>query len=509
MSGLFGTLNTARSGLDANQVALQTSSHNIANTNTDGYTRQRVDLGTKIPYHKTGVGLIGTGVSANGVERIVDDFVRSQVRDSNANYNFNVQKSDVLGLLEDALHEPSDDGVITQLNNYADSLQKLADNPELDTAKTNAVQMGVSLATYIQSIAKQVGKVNGDTQSQLSKTVLDFNQMAGELANLNQQIYDSHLDDETPNDLLDRRDSLLKDMSGQADITVAFDNYGRTTVSIGDQEIVNGKLGVQQKLSVVVGAAAGTAEIYPDGDETQSKQEITGNFAVGDVVLSAADGTENYSVLEVKSGSIGGLQESLAEVQAHQDELNSFVNGLIASQNIVYSEGTNATNAFFESDDPTNPALSLRVNQDLVKDPGKMKVGAGADPADGDNSLALAMAKSLKAKLDYPVDPADLLTNFDPTSLTFTASEQGMTVAGSYNSIVTKNGISKQKADNMASAQLTALNQLEYKDQAASGVNLNEEMSDVIRFQQGFQANARLLTVVSDMLDTLINRTGV
>lgn len=75
--------------------------------------------------------------------------------------------------------------------------------------------------------------------------------------------------------------------------------------------------------------------------------------------------------------------------------------------------------------------------------------------------------------------------------------------------LLQKNGISKQKADNMASAQLSALNQLEYKDQAASGVNLNEEMSDVIRFQQGFQANAKLLNVVSEMLDTLINRTGV
>ncbi len=84
-----------------------------------------------------------------------------------------------------------------------------------------------------------------------------------------------------------------------------------------------------------------------------------------------------------------------------------------------------------------------------------------------------------------------------------------MSVRSYFNSIVTKNGISKQQADNTVSAQLSLLNQLEYKNQSVSGVSLNEEMSDVIRFQQGFQANARILSVVSEMLDTLINRTGV
>lgn len=509
MAGLFGTLNTARSGLDANQIALQTAGHNIANTNTDGYSRQRVGLSTKIPYAKTGVGLIGSGVQADGISRIVDDFLRSQVRDSNSDYNFNVQKSDVLALLENALHEPSDDGLISQLNNFADSLQKLADNPELDTAKTNTVQTAVSLATYIQQIAREVSQVSSDTQSTLSKTVLDFNEKADQLANLNQQLYDSHLNDEEPNDLLDQRDSLLKEMSGQSDLDVAFDKYGRATVNIGDQTIVDGKEGVQTKLSVIVGASNGQAELLPNGDETLSTETISGNFIAGDVVFAAADGADEYTKLPVESGSIGGLQESLAEVKNHQDELNDFAKGIAELQNIVYSDGKTPNSGFFEFTDPDNPALSIKVNDNLVSEPGKMKVGAGDTPAEGDNSRALAMAKALKSRIDYPVDTNNLLDSYDKDTMTFENSKEGLTVPGAYNSIVTKNGISKQKADNMASAQLTALNQLEYKDQSVSGVNLNEEMSDVIRFQQGFQANAKLLNVVSDMLDTLINRTGV
>lgn len=509
MSGLFGTLNTARSGLDANQIGLQTSSHNIANTNTEGYSRQRVDLSTKIPYAKTGVGLIGSGVQADGISRIVDDFVRSQVRDSNSDYNFNVQKSDVLALLENALHEPSDDGLITQLNNFADSLQKLADNPELDTAKTNSVQMGVALASYIQQTARQVSQVSTDTRSSLAKTVLDFNEKAEQLANLNQQLYDSHLSDEQPNDLLDQRDSLLKDMSAESNLTVSFDKYGRASLSIGDHAVVDNEKGVQTKLNVVVSNSDGKAQILPNGDETQPKQTIDGDFTVGEVVFETANGSGKYSKLAVKSGSIGGLQESLAEVESHRAELNDFAKGVVEIENIVYSDVQTPDSGFFEITDPSDPALSIKINDDLVADPGKMKVGTGDDQAEGDNGRALAMAKALKSKLDYPVDTAKLLENYNKGTLTFNNSQDGLTIPGAYNSIVTKNGISKQKADNMASAQLSALNQLEYKDQAASGVNLNEEMSDVIRFQQGFQANAKLLNVVSEMLDTLINRTGV
>src|SRR5699024_602275 len=111
---------------------------------------------------------------------------------------------------------PADDGLIEQLNKFADSLQKLADNPELDTAKTNAIQMGAALATTVQQIAREVAQVATDSQSNLNKSVLDFNEKADQLATINQQIYTGHLNAETPNDLLDQRDSLLKDMAGES-----------------------------------------------------------------------------------------------------------------------------------------------------------------------------------------------------------------------------------------------------------------------------------------------------
>ena len=114
----------------------------------------------------------------------------------------------------------------------------------------------------------------------------------------------------------------------------------------------------------------------------------------------------------------------------------------------------------------------------------------------------------MKTKFKTPVRDADLDT-YDESTMKFNESQDGQTFAETFNNIVTKNGISKQKADNMAAAQKVVLNNLENKDESMSGVNINEEMSDVIKFQQGFQANTRVLSVIAEMLDTLVNKTGV
>ena len=256
MSGLFGTLGTATSGITANQVALQTTAHNIANTNTDGYSRQRVHMTTKPPYVIAGTGTIGTGVNVTGVERVVDDFVRSQIREANSKYTYNTQKSDTLGQLEDILHEPSDDGVIKALNTLTDSWQKLAENPELGTSKTLVVENANSFADSIHQMATQINQLHKDSISNMQKSVLDFNEKIDQLADINKKVFTLTSRGETPNDLLDQRDTLLKDISGLVNINTEFDEYGRTTLSVDGQTILDFKNETHNTLSVVVGTDA-------------------------------------------------------------------------------------------------------------------------------------------------------------------------------------------------------------------------------------------------------------
>lgn len=514
MSGLFGTLGTATSGITANQVALQTTAHNIANTNTDGYSRQRVHMTTKPPYVIAGTGTIGTGVNVTGVERVVDDFVRSQIREANSKYTYNTQKSDTLGQLEDILHEPSDDGVIKSLNTLTDSWQKLAENPELGTSKTLVVENANSFADSIHQMATQINQLHKDSISNLQKSVLDFNEKIDQLADINKKVFTLTSRGETPNDLLDQRDTLLKDISGLVNINTEFDEYGRTTLSVDGQTILDFKNETHNTLSVVVGTDAnGNALVSDRGDSSQANVALGRQAEVGTVMLTKKDdaGNATYSEIKTSEGDMGGYQESAKEILEHMDELNDFIAKIGKVINMVMTGGKDKLDGFFTlGKDSSRYALDFKVNDAIAKDPSKIPAGKALDGTGnaGDGSRALAVSWAMKTKFKTPVSNADL-DAYNESTMKFNESQDGQTFAETFNNIVTKNGISKQKADNMAAAQKVVLNNLENKNESMSGVNINEEISDVIKFQQGFQANTRVLSVIAEMLDTLVNKTGV
>jgi len=299
----------------------------------------------------------------------------------------------------------------------------------------------------------------------------------------------------------------LKDLSGLAGIETKTDQYGRGFVSMSGQTILSAE--ERNTLSVVAGQSETGALVSKDGNALNPAETITGSYPAGTVLLTKTtdNGDTAYTELPIKEGAIGGLQASSSEIGSRLTELNNFTTTIAQAMNMVFTGGASRTSGLFEiGQDDTGTATTIRVSQALLDNPSL--VTGGTSNAAGDGSRAAAMAKLSSAKLDFPLSEKTI-ASFDSETLTFANAASGMSVSSYFNSIVTKNGISKQQADNTVSAQLSLLNQLEYKNQSVSGVSLNEEMSDVIRFQQGFQANARILSVVSEMLDTLINRTGV
>lgn len=460
MTGLFGMLGTATRGMNANQTALQTSGHNIANTNTDGYSRQRVHMTTERPYYMSGVGAIGMGVSASSVDRIVDPFIRNQTRDAYSKYRMHEQKSDALGQLEHFMNEPSETGIINQLSVMSDAWSKLGSNPELVTSKSLVIENSASFADMVREMAGQISKLQGEIVSNAEKGAMDFNEKLEELSILNDQIFSISSNGNVPNDLLDTRDSLLKDIAGLADISATFDSYGRVS------------------------------ELKIGGKNGEPILDINGHKNIRVVSIKNEISFEIYSPTEpafkaldiIKEGEIGGFQAASKDIKARFEELNEFVATFADMVNGKYPS-TPDGNFFNIGTDRTKAIENIKVNQSLVDNPSKLQTGKG-DPGDG--SLAKDIEKLFNTK----------------------NADDKMTFTERYNNIVTKNGISKQQADNIAASQLTVLNQLEYKNESISGVNLNEEVSDVIRFSQAFQANARVIQTISDMLDTLINRTG-
>ncbi|HCM88631.1 MULTISPECIES: flagellar hook-associated protein FlgK [Vagococcus] len=508
MTGLFGTLGTANSGMNTQQTALETSSHNIANANTPGYSRQRAEMETNQPYNYTGIGQIGTGSKVSSITRASDQFVLANIRKENSVYNQYQQKADVLGQIESIFNEtPGQKALSDDLAAYFDAWSQLANNPESNTAKLIVVENGNNLAENINRTAKQLETLHNDTVSVLEKNVLDFNSKLEELNEINQQIFKASADGGVPNDLLDRRDMLLEDLSGFGNIDTTFDEYGRVSVKMGGETIL--APGEIRTISVVVGTDEnGQPLVSEGGNLTNEKVPLTNGetYPVGQLLISnPKDTPTTFQPIEVESGAAKGLQEGLAEINARTEEFNIFVYNLATSVNTIHSDDGKSIDFF--TFDENNSAKSIKVNEDIKKDPSLVNAGkdVGPDGAVGDGSRALALGNLKNARFGYP----DAKFEYDPDTMSFKDEPGGSTLLGSYIDIVTKNGIAKQQADNRVNTQEFLLFQLEDRKYSVSGVNINEEITDVMRFQRAFQANARVISVVSDLLDTLINRTGV
>lgn len=533
---LFGTLNTATTGMSAAELSLQTTSHNIANANNPFYSRQRVDLETLPAMHIAGVGELGMGAKANSVERIVDNFVQTQLNQVNGTFNSYSERANVLGQLEGYYNEPSDNGILAQIDKLNSAWTSLANDPSNVAVKTTVTGNAKTVTDSINQLANNVSDLQTNTVGTVTKNALDFNQTVKQLDLLNRQIYNitEANNGDKPNDLLDTRDQLIQKLAGIADTTTTIDQYGRASVSLKNGNapvnILDSSKGIQGTLAVVsapdsLGNKTLTAATN-DMTTPISNASVPTNALSGDIVIVPAKGDGNVNdvvgmtitSVTIGGGTIRGDQDALTDIKGQLQDLNKFAyqlatttntlmtaNGVDASK-VMYTFGSGITASQANTYDPNaNYAANIQVNQTLLTDPSQLQ--AGVTNSAGDGSLALAISNLQNEKLGDPTSANALTLSDDKLSFKTTAS--GSTVSGMFNNIVTQNGIVNQAASNNATSQLALLQQVQAKQQGVSGVNMNEEMSNVIKFQQGFQANAKMISIINDMLDTLINRTGI
>lgn len=535
---LFGTLNTATTGMGAAQISLQTAGNNIANSNDPFYSRQRVDLETLPSLRMTGTGFIGMGVRAAGVERISNVFVQNQLNTVNGAYNSYSEQASVLTQLGGYYNEPSDTGLLSQIDSLNSDWTSLANNPSSTANKTTVIGGAINVTNTINQIANNMTGLQSNTVQTISKGALDFNQTISQLNALNHQIYNlaqgaGNGVNQQPNSLLDQRDQLIQKLAGSANINTSFDQYGQVTVTVGDgkTDILDpSKGGIQGVLGTV--NASGTG-VLSDNDTANMQGEYAGmsvptGAKAGDLVFVAnnADGTpgSTATTMTVSSGTINGDQNALTAINSQLDSLNKFAFQLAATTNTLMTQA-GATNTLYSFNGGitgdqaktytpgVNYAANISVNQTLANDPSKLQSGIsndGAPVASGDGTLAQSIANLQNEQLADPstgtLGPA---TKNPDGTLAFATTATGSTVSGMFNNIVTQNGIVTQATNSNAATQLSLLQQAQAKQQSISGVDMNEEMSNVIKFQQGFQANAKMISVINEMLETLINRTGV
>lgn len=478
MTGLFNTLNTANKGLTSQQTALHTVGHNIANANTRGYSRQRVDMQADLAFRYHGVGQLGTGVRMSGISRSVSLHINRQLRDELGNLSNYGARSEALDQLEMIFNEPSKSGLNYNLGEMFTSWTQLSENPELEASKSVVVEKSKTVADTITDMGNRINNVKSGINEEMDGSIQEFNKSLEQLETLNEQIVSIGLKGEVPNDLLDKRDLLIEDMGNITNLDASFDKYGRVTVKIGSEEILSAKDGKKLELRL-------------EDDSTISLVDLDGN-------ITKSDTTDI-----IRSGSLKGHLDGLEDANRSLEDLKTFTKTLSDAINLVHSDGGKDID-FFEFEE-TPDGFKLKVNQELIDDPGLVNASKNVGGPSGDGSRAQAIAKLQDAKLDF----AGGNLEYDEDSMSIKNSAGGKTIKGQHGSIVTNIGVLKKHSDDMIDNQLLVSQQIYMKKESVSGVSMNEEVTDMIKFQQSYNANAKVISVVSEMLDTLINRTGV
>jgi flagellar hook-associated protein 1 len=465
MSG-FSALNTAISGLNASQRAIDVTSQNIANANTVGYSRQQVQLSsvgttTAAHFYTGGNAAILGGVQIDAVVRVRDTFLETARVNAGASKAALDIRASTLSGAEGLLNEPGDDGLQAGLDDFYSAWHGLATNPSQEASAGQVLQSANNLVNQLKFISSGVEERWNNAQGELLTTVAELNQATSDLAVVNQKILEGTVADRPVNELLDRRDTLVRTIGelagGRAEI--ATDN----TVNV----LINGITVVAGNRSLPVTVAGATALTNAADDPPR--------LMMGDIPVP------------VSGGKAAGLLASLgSDLPTFSDQLDGVAIALRDAVNTVHSEG-------YTLDGDTGLAFFSGTSaQDLAVVPtngSELAVASSAGVIDGTNAQAIAdLALDDKAALALGGAPGP--------------SAQARTMAADI-------GTKLQGLLRAAEVQTTVFDVADSAVNSDSGVSIDEEMTSLLMYQRSYQASARVITAVDEMLDTLINRMAV
>lgn len=426
MAGLFGTLNIATSGLSAQQKAIDVTSHNIANANTEGYSRQRVTLESNSPYTMPSItnpseAQVGTGVSVTSIQRIRDSFLDYQIRTETSTKGTYDKRDSYLSEVENIMNGTSDTGLSTLMSKFYSAWQDLSKNAQNSDARTVVAEQSSALADELNHTYSQLQKLKTDCQSDVKDQVFEVNDTLDQIDKLNQQIKNVKISGNEPNDLMDKRDLLLDKLSSQFNINIDKKDFDGVDVSpvnsTGvkypnivqslDNESVKRFSYVSSITETVKGSGIYAVNYYKKGDMSNSNNMQTvyvsmtadqekqldenrvlwadkdGN-AIGlsvDEASSPISGgkvaTDPLSFNSIKlfnpdNGQIKGTTSVQADIDNYTDQLNKIAKALAFSVNAVASGqtsvGTAAATTPTGAMDATNQAdyMPFFVNSDTA-----------------------------------------------------------------------------------------------------------------------------------------------
>lgn len=469
MRSTFFGMDIARRALQAQQRALDVVGHNIANANTAGYSRQVAVHQTTQPwtypsrYMPAGAGQVGTGVQIVAIQRVRDAFIDMQLRNETESAGRWQARRDALRQVELIFLEPSDLSLRSAMDQFWQSLQDLHQHPESDAARAVVRERALSLTATFQHVHKQLTDLQWDLDRLAQLEVEKINSLAERLADVNSQIFRVVNSGQEPNDLLDRRDQLLLELAELVDIDVVILDNKMANVSIGGLSIVNGD-----------------HVTFLRAEADPAKQDM----------VTIRWGNTDREV-KVQNGRLAGVLESRDQLVAgYLQSLDRLAQSLIQQFNAVHRQGytLNSSSATPDGGDffVGTGAADIDLSEGILQSLSNIAASRDGTPGDGSNALALA---------NLYLEPLAELAN--------------VSMRDFFTSLISGIGVAAQKANDMVESQEVLVEHLMNRRDSISGVSLDEEMIDMIRFQHAYAAAARVMTTMDELLDTIITRMGV
>jgi flagellar hook-associated protein 1 FlgK len=496
MASTFGGLNTVTSGMAAQQLSLNTTGNNVANANTVGYSRQTVNLVTTTPeqiYTANGMSMLGTGVNTASITRARDFLVDCQYWQQNSNKNFYQSQTDVLSKVENVFNDSTNTGIQNAINLFQTALGTLANNPGEVSTRTTAREDANTLVETLQTAGSTLVTEANDTSSQIDTQVTQVNSYASQIANLNKQIVTQEATGAKANDLRDQRDNLVDSLSALTQVNVTEEKSGAYTVIVagGGVPLVQGSTATTLTVQHTKNSPYG----YDETSVTTAGSGINVAFKNGSLgsLTQLRDTTINGYLGNLDNMAKSLLQDFNTQHKAGYDNETPPVAGdnFFGVTGVDYTAAANdPTVASASNPTPTSWLSTLKVNDDFYTTDGLNKIAAGATANSGsaDGSNATILANWLTTK------PAAASASLGNNSFN-----------DYYSSIVSAVGVQSQKATNISANQTTIFTSISTTRDSISGVSMDEELANMIKFQQGYSACAKVLTTMNSMLDTLVN----
>lgn len=441
-------LSIALRAIAVHMETINVTGNNILNVNVPGYSRQRLEV-------MDTSGNAENLVDMQSRRRIRDAYLDNHIRYENKTLGEWEIKSQLYGQIEGIFLEPSDYGLNSALSEFWNSWGDLANDVNSTVPRSIIVQRGTILAETITSLDTQLANFRLFADRNVEAKIMQINNIAEGIAQINVGIASSEASGEEASELRDARDFMLENLSKLVNINAIERDTGSITVLISGRTLVADAEVFSLGIDKVADGSMVTSNVVWEED----------NFGV------RVSGGELSGLLSVRDDTIAGLREDLDTVAVT----------LIAEVNSVHAIGYDMDGVAGVDFFTGTGAADIAVNAQIVAD--SRLVSASETGAPGDNAIAISMA--------------DVMNQ--------TVAPNTMTIGAYYSNILERLGTTSQNATMMQRNSETLANYLQDQKEAVSGVSLDEEAADLIRFQNAYQAAAQFLSVVNDMMKTLMD----